>query len=127
MRKNAKTRRGRNAYVDVVDSRECGRPVRAIRSTAMMTRGTIPSRGSKMFEPRIIHQSGHLSFWLMAKRGKSRDVQVRGKKNDILGWIKWYKPWRQHVFFMRPDTIWSWDCLFEVMEIMKSADEGRIP
>ncbi len=32
-------------------------------------------------------------------------------ESDILGWIEYYKPWRQHVFVSTDMIVWNNDCL----------------
>jgi hypothetical protein len=43
---------------------------------------------------------------------KTRIVSVRSaKSNKPLGWIRWYAPWRQYVFYPATDTLFNSDCL----------------
>ena len=45
---------------------------------------------------------------------KTRIYCVYTKRGDILGFIKWYGPWRQYTFHPSADTIFNKGCLFDI-------------
>ena len=40
------------------------------------------------------------------------------KSGEIIGWVRWYGPWRQQVLFPEPDTVWSAGCLRDVCDFI---------
>jgi len=49
--------------------------------------------------------------------GKTRRFIVENRRRDeILGYIRWYGPWRQYTFYPEPLTVWSAGCLAEVQK-----------
>lgn len=55
-------------------------------------------------------------------RTKKFEVSSNGSQ---LGDIKWHSSWRQYVFEPCFDTIWSWECLKELSEFIKSLMDGE--
>lgn len=47
---------------------------------------------------------------------------VVNKSGDILGDIYFYTDWNQWIFEPEIATIYSWDCLCEISEMVKNAD-----
>lgn len=59
-------------------------------------------------------------FFTIEKRrvagGKTDQYEIRNRKHgEILGGIRWYGPWKRFVFLPREGTVWSEDCLMNVM------------
>jgi hypothetical protein len=52
---------------------------------------------------------------------KTRQWSVSSKSSGaVLGWIKWYGPWRQFVF-VPYDAVFNAGCLNDVQDFLKSA------
>ena len=45
--------------------------------------------------------------------------------DNTLGIIKWHGPWRQYVFWPRPNTLWSIGCLEEINQFIAELMESR--
>jgi hypothetical protein len=59
---------------------------------------------------------------------KTKIIKVNNRKTgNILGWIKWYSPWRQYCFFPYGDTVYSMGCLIDitsfVAELLKESND----
>ena len=52
-------------------------------------------------------------------------VEVQTLRGDELGVIRWYAPWRQHVFMPGWDTEFSFDCLEDIAAKVKAMNEAR--
>ena len=57
--------------------------------------------------------------------GKLTWLILNKRRNDLLGRIIWYQPWRQWVAQMAEGAAWSSDCLTDVQDAM--AKIGREP
>ena len=67
----------------------------------------------------------HLTFEENSEwQGKTKKWFIHNEK-ECIGEIKWNGGWRQYVFDPVEDTIWSWDCLKEVHEFIKSRMDER--
>jgi len=59
---------------------------------------------------------------------KTKIINVLSKKDGwVLGCIEWNTRWHQYVFEPNPeiDSIWSWDCLLELSNFIKSLMNER--
>lgn len=57
---------------------------------------------------------------------KTRIVSVRSaSSNKPLGWIRWYAPWRQYVFYPATDTLFNSDCLKEIRHWIQSMNSDH--
>ena len=45
------------------------------------------------------------------KKTKSFAVLTLSKPVQMLGWVKWYAPWRKYAFFPKEFTVYETDCL----------------
>ena len=51
---------------------------------------------------------------------------VESKSSEFkLGQIKWFAAWRRYCFYPRPGTVWSPDCLRDVLEFCEKQTEAR--
>lgn len=50
-----------------------------------------------------------------------RIVNIRS--GDPLGLIEWYPPWRKWIAAFEEHVVWSYDCLKDVIDFMKSLGE----
>lgn len=47
--------------------------------------------------------------------GRKTDVwQVLGESGAVLGWVKWWGPWRQYTFQPEPRTVFHSGCLSDL-------------
>ena len=57
---------------------------------------------------------------------KTQTYAVRNIKSQfILGWVKWYGPWRQYCFFTDGNTIFSEGCLKDIELFIKELMDER--
>ena len=42
---------------------------------------------------------------------------------DELGWIEWYKPWKQYCFCPATGTVFSGSCLADIIDFIKQLGE----
>lgn len=42
------------------------------------------------------------------------------RSGDVLGWVKWYGPWRQYCFFTRNGMVFNTGCLEDIQTFIKS-------
>lgn len=45
------------------------------------------------------------------------------KSGDVLGWVEYYKRWKQWIFSAEPGTVFSIDCLADIQEFMKGLEK----
>jgi hypothetical protein len=45
--------------------------------------------------------------------------------DDIIGEIRWFSRWRQYCFYPHNETIWNFDCLNSVNEVIKELMNER--
>lgn len=50
--------------------------------------------------------------------------EIRGRKGDFLGYVDYYKPWRQHVFSPAPNIVMSHDCLSALALFIRTVSKG---
>jgi len=63
----------------------------------------------------------NLRFELYQQKPKTVVLSVISNHGDIeLGRIGWYPHWRQYVFIPFKDTIYSWDCMQEIINKITS-------
>ena len=70
--------------------------------------------------------SEYIVFRLLKKYPKTDHYSVINKRSDdILGWIKWYGPWRQYCFFPLHCTIFNRDCMQYIIDFIQKLMEER--
>ena len=70
--------------------------------------------------------SEYIEFELIAKKPKTEHYSVRNKKSsDILGWIKWYGPWRQYCFFPLHSMVFNIGCMRHIIDFIQKLMEER--
>lgn len=47
---------------------------------------------------------------------------IHGRSGAPLGYVEWYKPWKQYVFQPQQDTEFSPDCLRALAKFMEAPD-----
>ncbi len=59
-------------------------------------------------------------------RTKTRwwDIQSKSSRN-LLGYVKWYSPWRKYVFSPISNTLFDEKCLREIAEHLELATAGH--
>jgi hypothetical protein len=63
----------------------------------------------------------HLQFIELPYEGKTLILDVcTADGEEELGFIKWHAPWRQYIFEPNEDTIFSHDCLQEIVDKIKA-------
>jgi hypothetical protein len=68
----------------------------------------------------------NLRFELYKTLPKTKVFTVISNHGDIeLGRIGWYPQWRQYVFIPFNDTIYSYDCMEEIVDKIKQLKEDR--
>jgi len=54
--------------------------------------------------------------------------EVRTTREDaLIGWIRWYSPWRRFVFLPCEGTVWSTDCLLAVQSAIQAIARENHP
>ena len=53
--------------------------------------------------------------------------EIRSKRGDLLGYVDYYKPWRQHVFNPEPNTVLSHDCLAALVAFLRAPPRRPSP
>lgn len=52
--------------------------------------------------------------------GKTRGFDIVNKSsNDLIGYIEWYRNWRQYCFFPYEDMVFNSECLELITEFLK--------
>jgi len=60
--------------------------------------------------------------------GRTTRYRVMAKRpHHIIGWVRWYGPWKEWCFLPLEGTIWSADCLRDVLELLNTLDAGGTP
>jgi len=68
----------------------------------------------------------YIRFELLKELPKTKHYTVLNiKSDDILGWIKWYGPWRQYCFFPLHNTIFNNGCMLDIIDFIKKLMEER--
>ncbi len=44
---------------------------------------------------------------------------LNNKKGDVIGWIDYHPQWKQYIFISQRNSIWSVDCLEDVINFIK--------
>ena len=58
-----------------------------------------------------------LTFSERPVRGKTKQVRVGSKSSPMtLGYIQWFGRWRQYAFFPAVNTVFSQDCLRDIVQ-----------
>jgi hypothetical protein len=69
----------------------------------------------------------YLTFRELESKGKTKIFSVVTLKDqeDVLGLIKWDSGWRQYIFSIDVNTIWSNGCLGQIKEFIDKLMEER--
>ena len=60
--------------------------------------------------------------------GRTTRYRVMTKRPEhIIGWVRWYGPWRAWCFLPYEGTIWSDNCLTDVLCLLKTLNAGETP
>jgi len=63
--------------------------------------------------------------WHDLAGGPTDYCTVEARRGGLLGWIRWYWPWRCWILKPCEGTIWSADCLDDVGRFLKSQGAAR--
>jgi hypothetical protein len=71
--------------------------------------------------------SKYLSFVELKPKAKTKNFEVRNKlSNSLLGYVKWYAPWRKYCFFIdTPGLVFDADCLADIKEFINNLMQER--
>lgn len=76
--------------------------------------------------PELIKKTKYMEFWLIEKKPKTNKYEVYNKKSgDVLGWISWYSVWRQYVYEMEYQTVYSHDCLRVIADFLTELNKNH--
>ncbi len=69
----------------------------------------------------------YLCFEELAAKPKTKQFAVKNKSSDsILGYVKWYAPWRRYCFFIAySDVVFDAGCLGEIQDFINKLMELR--
>lgn len=60
-----------------------------------------------------------------SKSGLTRTYSVSSAASkEVIGFIKWYGPWRRYCFFPGTDTVWDSNCLGEIKAYLDECNEN---
>jgi hypothetical protein len=61
----------------------------------------------------------YLSFVEQAPKTKTKVFEVKNKVfGDVLGYVKWYAPWRKYCFYVDSDLVFDAGCLWDIQDFM---------
>jgi len=67
----------------------------------------------------------YVDFKLLERKGKTGVFHVVAVRDGvILGRIVWYGSWRQYVFEPVAETVWSQDCLQQIIDFLQQLKEA---
>ena len=58
------------------------------------------------------------TMWYESKPKTAVFLILTNSRHEVLGFVKWYAPWRQYCFFPDKDTIYSRGCMREINEFI---------
>jgi len=71
----------------------------------------------------------YLCFEELKAKTKTKQFTVRNKLSDfILGYVKWYAPWRRYCFFTRPyqsEIVFDASCLADIQDFINGLMSER--
>jgi len=69
----------------------------------------------------------YLTFFEMDSKTKTKVFAVVNKlSNDVLGYVKWYAPWRRYCFFINlAGLIFDAGCLADIQDFINNLMEER--
>jgi hypothetical protein len=69
---------------------------------------------------RLIMGDKYLCFEELESKPKTKQFAVKNKTSDfILGYVKWYSPWRRYCFFIdKPSLVFDTGCLGEICDFI---------
>lgn len=57
---------------------------------------------------------------------KTRLWEIRAKRSGhLLGYVRWYSPWRKYAFLPVPTSVFEEDCLHDIAEHLEMATAGH--
>ncbi|MDR1176915.1 MAG: hypothetical protein LBK83_15755 [Treponema sp.] len=64
----------------------------------------------------------YISFEELEAKPKTKQFVVKNKTSDfILGYVKWYAPWRRYCFFIdKPGLVFDAECLADIQDFLKN-------
>ncbi|MBE3049608.1 hypothetical protein IMZ48_45365 [Candidatus Bathyarchaeota archaeon] len=63
----------------------------------------------------------HIAIHLQTVAGGRTDYySVTKRLGGLLGWVRWYGPWRCWCFLPCEGTVWSADCLEDIVRFIKT-------
>lgn len=63
----------------------------------------------------LIHDSGKTTSWRI----------IANQSSDLLGFIRWYGPWRRYVFYPNSDTLFDLSCLRDIASKIEQLMNNR--
>ncbi len=73
-------------------------------------------------------ESKFMESVLIDDSGKTFTYQILNKKSGfVLGYVKWYGPWRQYCFFPSPTSVFNHWCMNEIVAFIDQLMEDRRP
>jgi hypothetical protein len=70
----------------------------------------------------------HIYFEEMEAKPKTKQFAVKNNATygDLLGYVKWYAPWRRYCFFIyMPGLVFDAECLADIQDFLKNLMEER--
>jgi len=68
----------------------------------------------------VAKESKFLSLKEVPIKTKTKVFMVFNKtSNDLLGYVKWYAPWRQYCFLVKGDLVFNSECLTDITTFIK--------
>ena len=65
------------------------------------------------------------TLWYESKPKTAVFMLVTNSRYDVLGFVKWYAPWRQYCFFPDKDMVYSRGCMREINEFIDLLMDDR--
>lgn len=60
------------------------------------------------------------------KNHKTDIVEIYNSSDDLLGTIKWYGPWRKYCFYPAELTLFDYECLNTILEVLDKMQMERM-
>lgn len=66
-----------------------------------------------------------MSKYIYFQARDEKIIEIRNKKSKtILGYVTYYKPWKQYIFSQADEgIIFSWDCLQDIVNYLKEKNK----
>ena len=80
--------------------------------------------GKKMME--IYRETKWLRFMVTEKKPKTVVMDVRNRAGELLGQIKWNRPWRQYVYYsLGIDAQFNNGCLQDIADVLSNLNKDH--